>query len=312
MAQNVHPDPSQFDKGPLWRTPQEDWQFAGAQELRDWVEVLTRNLEQDEWPMQPASFTNLVVGSLARSTKTYQAALLLSDRGYGQQAAMLNRSLFEDMVVVWWMCLRSRGDDLVDAMKRHHDHARVLYNRACERYPDLNFEKADGDGALDPEYVALLDKEFTPYGGQWHGKKLHQLVRDVDDGWEQPYEDLLGKFMSIVNHWNNYLLHHSSVGLLQNVRWQDPARTPKLLMGPSNDWAPQSLWTAYWCYGLTVLCVLRELSPGRVEGYREFFEERANRFISISREAVRGIGRNDPCLCGSARKYKHCHEPYVR
>jgi uncharacterized protein YecA (UPF0149 family) len=48
-----------------------------------------------------------------------------------------------------------------------------------------------------------------------------------------------------------------------------------------------------------------------VDDYRAFFEPRAYRFITVTREMARNIGRNDPCPCGSERKFKVCHEPYV-
>src|SRR3954447_22963487 len=103
MPNRIHPDRDQFDHGPVWRTQQEDWEYAGAHELRDWVQDLTGELrETGAWQMKPGSFENLFIGTFARGTKIYRAALLLSDRGYGEEAAMLNRSLFEHMVVAWW------------------------------------------------------------------------------------------------------------------------------------------------------------------------------------------------------------------
>jgi uncharacterized protein YecA (UPF0149 family) len=30
--------------------------------------------------------------------------------------------------------------------------------------------------------------------------------------------------------------------------------------------------------------------------------------LNLSEAAMKGnVGRNDPCFCGSGRKYKHCH-----
>jgi hypothetical protein len=42
---------------------------------------------------------------LARSTRTFEAIVHLGSRGFGEQAAMLNRSLFEDMVDAHWVSL---------------------------------------------------------------------------------------------------------------------------------------------------------------------------------------------------------------
>lgn len=51
--------------------------------------------------MTPGDTSNLLQGTFARGTKSFGAALLLCDRGYGEQAAMLNRSLFEDATIAW-------------------------------------------------------------------------------------------------------------------------------------------------------------------------------------------------------------------
>jgi uncharacterized protein YecA (UPF0149 family) len=41
------------------------------------------------------------------------------------------------------------------------------------------------------------------------------------------------------------------------------------------------------------------------EAYHFWFERRVNR-EPIRREAAK-VGRNDPCPCGSGKKYKACH-----
>jgi hypothetical protein len=133
----------------------------------------------------------------------------------------------------------------------------------------------------------------------------------VESGWAEPYSGVLWKFFRFVNHWNNYLLHHSAVGVTAGVRWRDPEEAPTLLLGPTRDWRDVSLWAAFWCYALLLLAVLRQLSPDRVDDYRAFFEPRAYRFITVTREMARNIGRNELCPCGSERKFKVCHEPYV-
>lgn len=312
MAEPAQPPPDEFDHGPLTRSPKQEWEYSGVRELRDWVQNLTEELHMTaEWAMAPGSFENLIIGTFARATKTFRAALLLCDRGYGEQAAMLNRSLFEHMVVTWWMSLQPDGDELVERMKRHYDHARVLYERASDQHPELELDPGAEATPLEVEYVAALDKEFGRHGGQWHGKRLDELVREVEEGWDEPYGGMLWKFFRFVNHWNNYILHHSSIGVTEGVRWDVPEETPVLVLGPSREWADASLWATFWCYALLMLSVLRQLSPERADGYRAFFEERGYRFVTVTADSVRGVGRNDSCPCGSERKFKQCHQPYV-
>lgn len=86
------PNLSEFDGGPLRRDAQEDWAFSAARDLRDEVRRMVNEIEAtNEWTMTPGAIENLAQGTFARGTKTFGAALLLCDRGYGEQAAMLNR-----------------------------------------------------------------------------------------------------------------------------------------------------------------------------------------------------------------------------
>ena len=56
---------------------------------------------------------------------------------------------------------------------------------------------------------------------------------------------------------------------------------------------------------------LIQIWPGAVEGTTEVvfktegFEQRVNR-VPVKREEAK-TGRNDPCPCGSGKKYKACH-----
>lgn len=45
----------------------------------------------------------LVAATFARTLKTYHATLRLAEAGYGEQACMLTRSMFEDLVVAFWV-----------------------------------------------------------------------------------------------------------------------------------------------------------------------------------------------------------------
>jgi hypothetical protein len=312
VTKEFGPSLLEFDHGPLRRSTQENREFGAARELRDWVERLTGELHAaEEWMMTPGEPENLYIGTFARGTKTYRAVLLLADRGYGEQAAMLNRSLFEHMLVMWWMSHQNDQLQILEKVRRHHDHARVLYERAAGQHPELDLEPGRGADPLSEEYIAALDKEFGSYGGQWHGMSLANLVREVEDGWNEPYPGVLWKFLRFVNHWNNYMLHHSAVGVSEGVRWQDPDEAPMLRLGPTRDWVRGSLWAAFWFYGLLVLCTLRRLSPARAEGFREFFEDLGYRFIVVTRDQAKDVGRNSECPCGSGKKFKSCHDGFV-
>jgi len=60
----------------------------------------------------------------SRSFNTFCAAVELARMGFGQQAAMLNRSLFEDMIDGHWVTLEP--ELAVQRLEEHHLHGRML------------------------------------------------------------------------------------------------------------------------------------------------------------------------------------------
>lgn len=43
------------------------------------------------------------------------------------------------------------------------------------------------------------------------------------------------------------------------------------------------------------------------EGLADLCREEVPRLHRLSRKTERGVSRNDPCPCGSGRKFKNCH-----
>ena len=176
----------------------------------------------------------------------------------------------------------------------------------------MEIEPRDDVEPFSEEYIDELDGLFTRYGGQWHGKRLDELVRETEEHWDEAdYASLLWKVYRFVNHWNNYMLHHSSIGVSDAVAWPDPEESPIFEFGPSRDWVQASLFAAHMCYGLLVLCILRRFSAHRVERFNRQLEVLSARYRTITNEEAKGVGRNDPCPCGSGEKFKRCHEPCV-
>jgi SEC-C motif len=156
--------------------------------------------------------------------------------------------------------------------------------------------------------VAELDRLFGYHGHKhWTGLTLADMVGQVEYGWDEPYGGLLWKFMRFVNTWNNSMLHHSAMGVIQGLEWPDPSATPVLKLGPSAEWQQAALFASYWCYGMLVLAALRCGSDDRRPAMREFLDTRGRDFRELTEEETRGVGRNDPCPCGSGKKFKRCH-----
>jgi hypothetical protein len=82
-------------------------------------------LDKGEWqPATPAE--ELVLRTLARARGTYTAIIELVETERTLPAAMLGRSLFEDMVVTHWLVLHKEHPDwLIERFERHCDAMRL-------------------------------------------------------------------------------------------------------------------------------------------------------------------------------------------
>jgi hypothetical protein len=308
MPNRTPPETDRFDRGPLSRDAAEEKGFCAGGDLLDEVRRILDEIDEDrEWTMTPGALKNVFQGTFASATQTYGAMLLLCDRGYGTQAGMLNRSLFENAVVVWWMHLHENPTEVIELLRKHHEHSRVLWDRAAELHPELQLPPTTKIRAPDESDIADLDRLFGRYGNSWYRKPLVDLVRDVEDRWDENYPGMFWKFLRFVNHWNNSMLHHSSAAVTTAIEWNTIEQPPTLRLGPDREWTQGSLWAGFWCYGLLVLGVLRRLSPDRAAPFAAVLDKLGMEFVPMSREQVPGVGRNDLCPCGSGKKFKRCH-----
>jgi hypothetical protein len=165
----------------------------------------------------------LVMATYARGTKTAQASFRLARLGYGAQAGMLNRSLFEDMIVAHW--IRANPEEAPELFERHRQHNLMQFNAEYEKYGREDEVSAWPD--LGEEERAALQAEFGR--GHWTKKSLHALVKAVEHEWEGKQTDrrMLWQTFGIAHRFNNLILHHSFYGLnlaaeevtADGVRW---------------------------------------------------------------------------------------------
>ena len=69
----------------------------------------------------------VIAAESARSLKTYRASLDGAPGGFGPQAAMLNRALFEGMATACWAC--ANPDLAAERFNQHERHNRALWSK---------------------------------------------------------------------------------------------------------------------------------------------------------------------------------------
>jgi hypothetical protein len=280
-----------------------DRQLRACEELLDFVlELLQpwrgRALEHPHDGIMGAIF--------ARSTNTYWAALELARIGFGEQASMLNRSLFEDMVDLHWI---SENPELaVERYDKHLTHGQMLLADALRNHPD--FIPAEEVPAFDPDERKRLDRVFGAHGTKsWTTANLHDRVASVEHIWgDEGDRRHLRFFRDIVHRDNNQLLHVSAHGLNQIVRraGEDEGGIAYKL-GPGGEYLEQALFGMFWIYSQSVGLVLEKFDFREQDDFDRLFSKQLPAFRDLSDDELKSVGRNAPCPCGSGKKLKHCH-----
>jgi hypothetical protein len=226
-----------------------------------------------------------------RALQTFDAAVLLADRGYGPQALMLGRSIFEDMVVA--QRTRREPKRARDAFFDHFEHSREVYRESLRELgvtvpPDL-----DAIPPLDPENRRRLDKKFGPHGHRlWTEDRIREMLDEV----QADSSSAESRALSVLYAdylLSNRVLHNTPLALNQ-----------PLFVGGAELLLPDALRLAYGSFARATSAALDVTSEDEVT---ILSSRDSPLFIELTAESRSSIGRNDPCPCGSGRKYKRCH-----
>lgn len=195
-------------------------------------------------PIDPESVDPIVLAEGARATKTYGGVLRLVASGFGPQASMLNRSLFEGMAIAHWA--HAHPDRAIELFMKHARHSELLWGDAFEKAEPADARTIDAGTEEEREEFRGL---FGKYGTKlWtaHGS-LHDLLPEVEDQWpEGGPRGTLWWFFRIAHRDNNQVLHSTALGLSGGVtRTSDDVR---LDAGPSDRHLDRAMLGGWWCY----------------------------------------------------------------
>jgi hypothetical protein len=253
---------------------------------------LGRNLTVDVGPGRKLTGVDgLIALEAARGLKTYRASVDLALGGYGPQAEMLNRALFEGMAVAHWV--HANPEEALRRFSQHERHHAGLWNK---RFVARGLIDEPGFVVPDETEQKRLDKLFGEWGEKpWFGLSLYSLVRAVEDQFANP--DELRTFFSIAHSANNEALHTGYCALMSGVT--NTETESHVAAGPGLEHVETALFGGWWsCMHLLGLYAghFNLAGGGRVA---DEFTSGAKGFIRIEPAVARRTGRNDPCPCGS-------------
>ena len=249
--------------------------------------------------------------SAARETTTFKATLFLVEAGFGRQAMMLNRSTFEGMAVAYWVAANQQ--EAVDRFNKANEFAlHLMREKIMASQPDAEISDA---GKLDPERVEEAEGLFGKYNQYLFTghKSLWALVNDIEDRWEEAERTALKLYFDYEHQRNNMELHPSASALFSSVRnpiaRQDGRPGMTLRIGPGSAELDAAFLGLFYIQQnlLRLLVEEFELGDDALAELGNCVEKNQYAFAVRDKTTDRDVGRNDPCWCGSGKKYKKCH-----
>lgn len=205
----------------------------------------------------------LIYATVARSGRTFDGICRLLRAGLAVQAAMLTRSLFEDMVVGHWLLYNYKEPDwLVEKFLRHRE-AIALHQQRLQKETGFAMgtplavaeDSKDRAQGLVEEFGTKAQRDWWDPGWEGQGKGgnvgLRKLVQWLEDsaakremfnprfaGGEHP---LLRRMDLVTHKWLNQCVHLTTIGLpftpVENGK-VEKSPDPMLIVS----------WNAAWMY----------------------------------------------------------------
>lgn len=223
--------------------------------------------------LEPAGVDALLAAEGSRATKTFHGALHLVLGGFGPQAAMLNRSLFEGMAVAHW--LTAEPDEALRRFEDHDLHNRLLWSGTLGKRGWLK----DGEEVpiVADDERRRLDSLFGRYGERsWTGLSLYELMKAIEHLWPQgPSRDDLWEFFEVAHRDNNQMLHSTVGALTAGVRVGEDDASLSFDGFPSGRHIRRACVGMFWIYMQTLTLLFSHFGiPDRDELDRIWLEGR--------------------------------------
>jgi uncharacterized protein DUF5677 len=220
-----------------------DDELAACREL---LEFAIREVQA--WSGRPVKrgADRIIVYEAARATKTFDAVIRLCALGFGEQAVMLNRSLFEGMAVAHWVSENRR--EAVGLFTRHARFGALLWRETFDAFGWLD----DADRSARPVGAKQREefkKLFGSYGTKpWTRRSVPKLLKEIEHQWDQQGRDHLWAMHDVANRHSNQVLHSTPFAARATAMAQTEDAL-HLTIGASNQFVPQALLFGYWTYG---------------------------------------------------------------
>lgn len=217
--------------------------------------------------MTDTHLDQIVAGTVARAKETLRAMCFLASQRQSVQAAMLCRSIFEDMVVAHWLVLHENEPEfLTQRYIRHLDAIRLneaATTTASGWEPQDVSDLASREEELRKEFGDHAQRHWWAMRRDGRSITLPEVISELENS--PRFQPRLKGETPVLRHmyekaqkWNNQLLHHTPAGMPVRLNPDEPL---KVVAAP-NPSVPAVVFPAYWSYGQLVYLVL-EVVPNQ-------------------------------------------------
>ena len=137
------------------------------------------------------------------------------------------------------------------------------------------------------------------------------MIDEIEQCWDS--EEGKKELRQMTRLMHVYGDRHSHVGT-QDTAAMLAAEEGQLVvhLGPGKKWVPEALVATAWVYAQVFDLWAEHFELPDLESWRRRSQLLMARCRRVDPDAARGVGRNDPCPCGSGFKFKRCHEDLLR
>jgi hypothetical protein len=185
---------------------------------------------------------------LTRTAPLVESVLMLAEAGYGREALMLNRPLFEYTVDAYWTeANRSLASDRFLAHARYTQH---LQRQVFRRYPQLGVTVREE--SLDEDEVKAGIGLFGRHASQsWTGAGLPKRLESMKTQLDPLEHGQLDFVFEVLHDLTNAELHPSAWSLGRALRYSPDGKGGRRLQyrsGPEQELAAFALGYTWWIF----------------------------------------------------------------
>jgi hypothetical protein len=219
----------------------------------------------------------VILAEAVRATKTFGAVIRLCEAGFGEQALMLDRSLFEGMAVAHWVAANRR--EAVRLFIRHARFSNLLWYETLDALGWLDEkDRKRHRPSVGPKRRKELVGLFNQYGTKhWWRMSVPKMLGEIERQWDDQGRVDLWKYHDVVYRLSNQMLHSTATSVSASFT-RRPSTTLAMTAGPSNQFISQALYAAHWTYGqvFTLLADVFKLTSG--QAFRDLWQASGQAF----------------------------------